>query len=247
MDEMKFLPFQDLGFARLDHHRGIRQGVAEVIFGEGKSVAQIIKIVHSLKKGKTRILVTRIDEKKAGGVRKAYPDLIYHSQARILSSPEPGTRKRAGKGKTAARAAGGFVLVICGGTTDIPVAEEAAVTVEVLGSRVERLYDVGVAGVHRLLNEKELLLRARVLIVVAGMEGALASLVGGLVDQPVIAVPTSTGYGAHFGGLAPLLTMLNSCAAGIAVVNIDNGFGAGYLAHRIDRLVGITGEDFTEK
>ena len=238
MQEMKFLPYQDLGFARIDHHRGIRQGVAEVIFGEGKSASQISQIITQLKKQKGRILVTRVDAKKAKTVRKFHPDLEYHAQARVLSSR---LRPRSKTG-TKRRISGGFVLVVCAGTSDIPVAEEAAVTAEALGSRVERLCDVGVAGVHRLLDEKEMLVRARVIIVVAGMEGALASLVGGLVDQPVIAVPTSTGYGANFGGLATLLSMLNSCVAGIAVVNIDNGFGAGYLANRIERLVAGPGD-----
>lgn len=240
MQEMKFLPYQDLGFARLDHHRGIRQGTAEVVFGEGKSAGQITEIVKQIKLAGGKVLVTRLDREKAGKIRSAHRELDYYPQARILASP---LRKKAGKGgkRGSAPETGekkDFVLVICAGTSDIPVAEEAAVTAEVLGSRVERLYDVGVAGVHRLLNEKDRLGRARVIVVVAGMEGALASLVGGLVDQPVIAVPTSTGYGANFHGLAALLSMLNSCAAGVAVVNIDNGFGAGFLAGRIDRLIG---------
>lgn len=239
MQEMKFLPYQDLGFARLDHHRGIRQGVAEVVFGEGKSVNQIVEIAKQIKLSGGKVLVTRVDKEKAGKIRKLHRELEYYPQARILSSPKPGKTGKAGK-KKPAPASGrkeNFVLVICAGTSDIPVAEEAAVTAEILGSQVERLYDVGVAGVHRLLNEKDKLGNARVIVVVAGMEGALASLVGGLVDQPVIAVPTSTGYGANFKGLAALLSMLNSCAAGVAVVNIDNGFGAGFLATRIDHLI----------
>ena len=235
MEEMKFLPYQDLGFARLDHHRGIRQGIAEVVFGEGKSARQIIEIVKNLQRGKGKVIITRLDAKKAGIIKKRYPQLEYHPVARILSSPPPGGQDGGKRGRKTGRR--GEVLVICAGTSDIPVAEEAAVTAEVLGSRVEKLYDVGVAGVHRLLDEKEKILQARVIIVVAGMEGALASLVGGLVDQPVIAVPTSTGYGANLGGLTTMLSMLNSCVAGIAVVNIDNGFGAGYLANRIDRMI----------
>ena len=239
MEEMKFLPYQDLGFARLDHHRGIRQGTAEVVFGEGKSADQIIEIVKHIKLSGGKILVTRIDQGKAKKIRSVHRELAYYPQARILSSPQKAKTGKSVKPKTASSASGekNFILVICAGTSDIPVAEEAAVTAEVLGSRVERLYDVGVAGVHRLLNEKDRLGQARVIVVVAGMEGALASLVGGLVDQPVIAVPTSMGYGANFKGLAALLSMLNSCAAGLAVVNIDNGFGAGFLAGRIDRLI----------
>jgi NCAIR mutase (PurE)-related protein len=239
MAEMKFLPYQDLGFARLDHHRGIRQGTAEVVFGEGKSPKQIIEIIKHLKASDGKVMVTRVDREKAKKIRSVHRELDYYPQARILASPKKEKTGKGGKRKSTSGPSVGnnFVLVICAGTADIPVAEEAAVTAEVLGSRVERLYDVGVAGVHRLLNEKDRLSRARVIVVVAGMEGALASLVGGLVDQPVIAVPTSTGYGANFKGLAPLLSMLNSCAAGLAVVNIDNGFGAGFLAGRIDRLI----------
>ncbi len=221
--KMKISPFEDIGFAKVDMHRKIRQGTAEVIYGAGKTAEQINAIAGTMKKGgQELILITRIDAAAAG---KLAPDLgiTYYEQARIAVAgkmPEPDGI--------------GTVVVATGGTSDIPVAEEAAVTAEALGSRVKRLYDVGVAGLHRLLSHKEDIMSATAIVAVAGMEGALASVIGGLADCPVIAVPTSVGYGASFGGLSALLSMLNSCAAGVSVVNIDNGFGAGYLANMIN-------------
>ncbi len=223
---LKSLPFEDLGFTRIDHHRSLRKGFPEVIWGEGKTSGQILRIMRPLKERGQNILVTRLDEKKARSIRKIYPRSRYYPTSRVLTYL---TRPIKPTGK-------GTVLIITAGTTDIPVAEEAALTAEIMGNRVETLYDVGVAGIHRLLAERERLERARVLVVAAGMEGALPSVVGGLVDRPVIAVPTSVGYGTSFGGVTALLAMLNSCASGVAVVNIDNGFGAGYMASLINRL-----------
>jgi NCAIR mutase (PurE)-related protein len=226
------LPYQDLDYAVLDHHRGLRKGFPEVVFCQGKTSSQVVDILSELSKRHDRVMGTRADEQTFKAVQKAVPDATYHPLARIivvdkrLEQPELETEN------------GGYVLVVSAGTSDIPVAEEAAVTLEVLGSRVERLYDVGVAGLHRLLDKRERLFAAKVIIAVAGMEGALASVIGGLVACPVIAVPTSVGYGANFNGLAPLLTMLNSCAPGVAVVNVDNGFGAGYFAHSIISRMG---------
>jgi len=212
--------------ARVDHHRGIRQGVPEVIFGEGKTADQIVAIARSMRRAGSGVLITRLDGAKLRAVRRKLRGAVSHEQARCLVVRD-GEPKILGKGT---------VLVVTAGTSDIPVAEEAAVTSEFLGNRVERLFDVGVAGIHRLLVKQEKLRAARVLVVVAGMEGALASVVGGLTDKPVIAVPTSVGYGASFGGVAALLGMLNSCAPTVAVVNIDNGFGAGVLSSVINRL-----------
>jgi NCAIR mutase (PurE)-related protein len=227
---LRDLPYQDLSFAVLDHHRGLRKGFPEVVFCHGKSPQQVVELILELSKRNERVMGTRADEETFKAVREAIPKASYYSQARILVVDR-------GEGKPAATSEEeSYILVVCAGTSDIPVAEEAAVTAEVLGSRVERLYDVGVAGLHRLLDRREKLFAAKVIIAVAGMEGALASVVGGLVACPVIAVPTSVGYGASFEGLAPLLTMLNSCAPGIAVVNVDNGFGAGYFAHSIMRM-----------
>lgn len=225
-ERLRALPFETLGMAHVDHHREIRQGVPEVILGEGKSAAQIVAIARAMRRRGAAVLVTRLDAAKRKAVRKAFPRAALHPEARcaVLRSRPP---KGGGKGT---------VLVVTAGTSDIPVAEEAAVTAAFLGNRVERLFDVGVAGIHRLLMQKEALFSARVIVVVAGMEGALASVVGGLTDKPVIAVPTSVGYGASFGGVAALLGMLNSCAPNVAVVNIDNGFGAGVLASVINRL-----------
>ncbi len=225
---LKGLPFEELEFATIDTHRSLRQGFPEVIFGEGKSATQIREIAGRMTKKKENVLVTRIDEKKARALRRAFPEADYNKVARTLfirSHPV----KRTGRGT---------VLVICAGTSDVPVAEEAATTAECMGNRVERLYDVGVAGIHRLLHKKEILFAANVLIVAAGMEGALPSVVAGLVARPVIAVPTSVGYGANLGGLTTLMAMLNSCSAGISVVNIDNGFGAAYVASLINRAEG---------
>ena len=220
-------PFEDLGYAKVDLHRGIRQGAAEVIYGEGKTVDQILGILHTLSEHDcANILVTRIDAGTAEALQAAGIPLRYHAQARLGIAYEK------------AIPLVGSVVVATGGTSDLPVAEEAALTAEALGSRVVRLYDVGVSGLHRLLANLDPLMRARVCIVVAGMEGALATVVGGLVDCPLIAVPTSVGYGANFNGLSALLSMLNSCASGSSVVNIDNGFGAGFLANRINQMKG---------
>ena len=224
--QLKSLPFEDLGFARVDHHRTLRKGFPEVIWGEGKTSGQIITIMRQLKRGGQSILVTRLEKRKAMAVQKVYPKSQYYPRSKVLTYL---TYPVKSDGK-------GTILVITAGTTDIPVAEEAAVTAQFMGNRVETLYDVGVAGIHRLLSERMKLEAARVLIVVAGMEGALPSVVGGLVDRPVIAVPTSVGYGTSFGGITALLAMLNSCASGVAVVNIDNGFGAGYVASLINRM-----------
>lgn len=216
--------FDDLGFAKVDVERAKRQGYPEVIFCQGKRPEHIVQIAQSLARLHTNILATRASLDVFNAVKSAIPDSVYHEQARIVVVRPEDKRRRTG------------VLVVSGGTSDIPVAEEAAVTAECMGNYVDRLYDVGVAGIHRLLSQTERLRRARVIVAVAGMEGALPSVVAGLVDTPVIAVPTSVGYGAHFHGLASLLAMLNSCASGVTVVNIDNGFGAGYAASQINRL-----------
>lgn len=221
--QLRFLPYEDLGFARVDHHRSIRQGVPEVIYGEGKTVEQIYTIGERILKQGNDVLATRLSPQAAEALLTLSPQATYNSIARtVVIRREPRS------------ATEGVVLIAAAGTSDLPVAEEAVVTARALGSTVQTIYDVGVAGLHRLLNSYDLLIAARVIVVVAGMEGALPSVIGGLVDKPVIAVPTSVGYGAHFHGLAPLLAMLNSCAAGIAVVNIDNGFGAGFMAHSIN-------------
>jgi NCAIR mutase (PurE)-related protein len=225
LEVLRRLPYEDLGFAQVDHHRGIRQGFPEVIFCQGKTLEQICQIAQRLRAMGSNVLATRASPEVHAAVQALFPEAVYHAQARVIvleSTPRVRTE--------------GIVLVVSAGTSDIPVAEEAAITAETLGSATERLYDVGVAGLHRLLDRREMLFRARALVVVAGMEGALPSVVGGLVDKPVIAVPTSVGYGASFGGIAALLAMLNSCAAGVATVNIDNGFGAGYMAHMINLL-----------
>lgn len=225
-EKIRSLPFEDLGMANVDHHRAIRQGIPEVILGEGKTAAQVVAIAKSMRREGHDVLVTRVDESRQAAVRKAFPEAVVHREARCAVI-------RAGRPRPAGK---GTILVVTAGTSDIPVAEEAAVTAEFLGHPVERLFDVGVAGIHRLLMRKKTLLSARVIIVAAGMEGALASVVGGLTDKPVIAVPTSVGYGASFGGIAALLGMLNSCAPTVAVVNIDNGFGGAYLASLINHL-----------
>jgi len=225
-ERLRALPYEKLGEAHVDHHRGIRQGVPEVIFGEGKTVDQIVSIARSMRKAGAGVLVTRLSEEKMRALRKRLRGSEGYPDARCLVFRD-GAPKIRGKGT---------VLVVTAGTSDIPVAEEAAVTAEFLGNRVDRLFDVGVAGIHRLLLQQEHLHAARVIVVVAGMEGALASVVGGLTDKPVIAVPTSVGYGAAFGGVAAPLGMLNSCSPTVAVVNIDNGFGAGVLASVINRL-----------
>lgn len=224
--KMKHLPFEDIDFARIDHHRCLRKGFPEVIFGEGKTSGQIIEIMARMKKNKENILVTRLEAQKAAAVRKRFPEAVYSPLSRVLTCRIKPIKKPDSRGT---------VLVISAGTSDIPVAEEAWLTAQIMGNPVDYLYDVGISGLHRLMANQEKILSASVLIVVAGMEGALPSVVGGLVDRPVIAVPTSIGYGASFNGLAALLGMLNSCASGVAVVNIDNGFGAGYLATLINR------------
>jgi pyridinium-3,5-biscarboxylic acid mononucleotide synthase len=226
MAQLKSLPFEDLGYARIDHHRSLRKGFPEVIWGEGKTSVEILSIMKQLKKQGQNILVTRLEEKKAKTIQRIFPKSRYYPRSRVLTSLTHPVRS-IGKGT---------ILVITAGTTDIPVAEEAVITAQLMGNQVETLYDVGVAGIHRLLSERKRLDSARVLIVVAGMEGALPSVVGGLVDRPVIAVPTSIGYGTSFGGITALLAMLNSCASGVAVVNIDNGFGAGYMASLMNRM-----------
>lgn len=225
MTKLKLEPFQDLGYAKVDHHRELRQGVAEVIYGQSKTPEQIIGIASAMRdRGQQTILITRIDEQAAEQIGKVHP-LEYNSLGRlgiIGELPEPD--------------GDGQIVVATGGTSDIPVAEEAAITAQALGNNVLRLYDVGVSGVHRLLHNLEPIMSARCIIAVAGMEGALPSVIGGLADAPVIAVPTSVGYGASLGGIAALLSMLNTCASGVSVVNIDNGFGAGYLASIINHL-----------
>ena len=218
-------PFEDLGFARVDTHRQIRQGFPEVILGLGKTPAQIAAVAERIVARGQSLLVTRASKEAWDAVRLVAPGAIYHDDARAITLKQ-----------TDIVAGIGTVLIACAGTSDLPVAEEAAVTAEIMGNTVDRLYDVGVAGLHRLLHEHERLRSARVLIVVAGMEGALPSVIGGLVQVPVIAVPTSIGYGASYQGIAALLGMLNSCASGVAVVNIDNGFGAACLASRINHL-----------
>lgn len=234
--ELRELPYEDLGFARVDHHRALRTGAPEVIFCSGKTPEQILAIAERIHSRGCKVLATRAAPEIAGEIRRRYAQAVYHEQARIVAIP-PETERDAPTAPSGRRTVG-TVLVVSAGTADIPVAEEAAVTASELGSPVERVYDVGVAGLHRLLDQRERLFAANVIVAVAGMEGALASVVGGLVARPVIAVPTSVGYGANFGGLSALLTMLNTCAAGVAVVNIDNGFGAGYLAHMINVRTG---------
>jgi len=225
MEELARLPFRDLGSARIDTHRALRQGVPEVVLGQGKTPAQIVEIVRGLAEEGADVLVTRVAPEAAAQVESSIHDLEYHPEARLLVlRQEPQVPRGTGS-----------VLVITAGTADRPVAEEAAVTAALLGNKVERLSDVGVAGIHRLLAAIDVLRGAHVVIAVAGMEGALPSAVAGLVDRPVIAVPTSVGYGASFGGVAALLSMLNSCAPNVSVVNIDNGFGAAYLATLINR------------
>ena len=225
IERLRHLPYEDIGCATIDHHRALRQGFPEVVFGESKSVVQIKKIVAALIAKGGNVLVTRLSVEKARDVSEEFPSARYHEDARALTI-EQNPVEITGKGT---------ILVISAGTSDIPVAAEAVVTARLLGNKVEQLFDVGVAGIHRLLGRSELILSASVLIVVAGMEGALPSVVGGMVNRPVIAVPTSVGYGASFGGIAALLGMLNTCASGVTVVNIDNGFGAGYAASLMNK------------
>ena len=225
LEQLRTLPYEDLGFAKLDHHRTLRHGAPEVILCEGKSEKQIVALTRGLLKHKHPVLATRADAAVARALKRVSRKAVYHEAARVVviqpAAPSP---------------LQGDIVIVTAGTADIPVAEEAKVTAMTLGSAVETIFDVGVAGVHRLFDQVDRLQRARVVIVVAGMDGVLPSVVAGLVQTPLIAVPTSQGYGANFGGLAPLLTMLNTCSGGIGVVNIDNGFGAGHLAHRINTL-----------
>lgn len=225
LDQLRSLPYHDLGFAKVDHHRTLRCGFPEVIFCQGKAPQQVVEIARQIVKQGNSLLATRASPETYEAVRAVIPKAVYEASARCITllQEQPKLSR-------------GTILIVTAGTSDIPVAEEARVTASTLGNRVETLYDVGVAGIHRLLEHYPRIFDAHVIIVVAGMEGALASVVGGLAACPVIAVPTSVGYGASFGGIAPLLTMLNSCAAGVSVVNIDNGFGAGYIASKINRL-----------
>ncbi len=223
VEELSILPYEEMDFAKVDHHRKIRIGFPEVIFGQGKTVEQIVTISVSLSNHSEKLLITRASVEAYEAVKERIENAVYHPVSRtIVVNRKQNTRLRQG------------ITVVTGGTADIPVAEEAAVTAELMGNEVEKIFDVGVAGIHRLFDKLSVLRSSRVLVVVAGMEGALPSVIGGLVTAPIIAVPTSAGYGASFKGLAPLLTMLNSCAPGVAVVNIDNGFGAGYLAGLIN-------------
>ena len=229
LQALKHLPYEDLGHSRLDHHRAMRRGFPEVIFGRGKTVEQLTGIVEAVLRAQNTLLVTRLDADTAETVRASFPEtkLEYASSARCLYY-EPSPREDRGVG---------FIAIVSAGTSDQPVAEEAALTAELMGNRVERIYDVGVSGLHRTLAYHDTLVKAQVLVVVAGMEGALPSVIGGLVAKPVIGVPTSIGYGASMGGMTALMAMLNSCAAGVTVVNIDNGFGAGYAAALANRRV----------
>jgi hypothetical protein len=228
LDQLKFMPYEDIGFAKLDHHRLLRRGFAEVILCKGKTADQVAGIVKRMAVCTGTVLATKANPEIFDAVRQVAPGARYHQLAGliVIGDPPPVVVE-------------GYILVVTAGTGDIPVAEEAAVTAETMGSRVDRAYDVGVAGLHRLLDCKDKLLGANVVVAVAGMEGALASVVSGMVDSPVIAVPTSVGYGASFQGLAALLGMLNTCSPGVAVVNIDNGFGAGYMASLINRRTGV--------
>ncbi|MBF8437132.1 nickel pincer cofactor biosynthesis protein LarB [Halanaerobiaceae bacterium Z-7014] len=223
LNSLKDLPYKDIGLARVDNHRSLRNGFPEVIYCEGKSLEEIKAIITEMLKTNNNILASRASQEIFEMVKEIAPDAIYHPRPKMIFIKQQELEETNSK-----------ILVVSGGTSDMPVAEEAAVTAEALGNKVDRLYDVGVAGIHRLLGSLDKLDQASVIIAVAGMEGALASVVGGLVDKPVIAVPTSVGYGANFGGVSALLTMLNSCASGVGVVNIDNGFGAAYLASTIN-------------
>jgi len=229
-DKLKTLPFEDMGFVKIDHHRELRQGHPETIFAQGKTPEQVAKIATRMREHGSNVLATRCDADVVEAVLAAHADAVHHEAARcisITSSP--------------AKALSGHIAIVCAGTSDIPVAEEAALSCSFNGCTVERVYDVGVAGLHRVLEQQSVLSGANAIVVCAGMEGALASVVGGLVDKPVIAVPTSVGYGASFGGIAALLGMLNSCATGVSVVNIDNGYGAGMMAVAINRIANGAG------
>lgn len=224
LERLRHLPYEDLGFAQVDHHRSIRQGFPEVIFGQGKTPDQVAGIASALLERSSNLLITRANRETFEGIRTIASEAEYHQSCGAISVRRDTTLR--GRG---------VIAVVTAGTSDMPVADEAAITAEIMGNRVERIFDVGVAGIHRVLSRRESLRSARVIVCVAGMEGALPSVVGGLVSAPVIAVPTSVGYGASFNGLAALLGMLNSCASNVAVVNIDNGFGAGFVASLINR------------
>jgi len=224
LQKIKILPYEDLGFAKIDTHRQLRKGCSETIFCKGKTINQVIEIIKQMVKNNTNVLATKADKKIFNRVKKIFPKAQYNELAKTIIIKNQKVKKKKGK-----------ILILTAGTSDIPVAEEASVTAEMMGNDVEKVYDVGVAGIHRLFDIKDKIVSSNVIIVVAGMEGALASIVGGLTSKPVIAVPTSVGYGASFKGVAPLLTMLNCCAEGVVVVNIDNGFGAGYFASLINR------------
>jgi len=224
LESLKYLPFENIGFAKVDSHRYLRKGFPEVIYGQGKTVEQVLEITKSLASKFPNILITRGQLEMYTAIKPLYPETRFYPSSRVITIH----REKHDQGM-------GKILVISAGTSDIPVAEEASVTAEIMGNRVSNIYDVGVAGIHRLVSLKDELAETRVLIVVAGMEGALPSVIGGIVDKPIIAVPTSVGYGASFGGLSALLGMLNSCASGVVVVNIDNGFGAGYTASLINK------------
>ncbi len=224
LQALRTLPYENVGFASIDHHRAIRQGFPEVIFCEGKTKSQVTTIARSLLKKGNTLLATRVQPDIARALIRVVPKAVYHKEARVVALQNRKSSRR------------GNIVIVTAGTSDIPVAEEARITAETMGSRVQTLFDVGVAGLHRLLDRQEILHQAHVVIVIAGMDGVLPSVVGGLVERPIIAVPTSQGYGASFGGLAALLTMLNACSGGVGVMNIDNGYGAGCLAHRINLL-----------
>ena len=225
VENLRQLPYQDLGFAKIDNHRQLRQGYPEVIYCEGKTPEQVTQIVQAMIERGSNVLGTRANLQMYYQVKEICKDAVYHEACKVITVQ-----------KEKPQMTESYIVVVTGGTSDIPVAEEAVVTAEMLGNKVEKVYDVGVAGIHRLFHKLDVITGAKVIIAVAGMEGALASILGGLVSKPVLAVPTSVGYGASFGGLAALLAMLNSCASGTAVLNIDNGFGAGYMASMINKL-----------
>jgi NCAIR mutase (PurE)-related protein len=225
LQALKSLPYEDLDFAKIDTHRHLRSGFSEVIYAKGKTVAEIKAIVQHASGGSSCILATKASPEVYEGIREVRPDSVYHEKAQIVVIGQPAkvTNQKS-------------IAVVCAGTSDLPIAEEAAVTAAAMGNNVVKIYDVGVAGLHRLFGNLDKLLAANAVVVVAGMDGALPSVIGGLIDKPIVAVPTSVGYGANFNGVAPLLTMLNSCSPGVTVVNIDNGFGAGFFASMVNRL-----------
>ncbi len=224
LEKLKTLPYEDLGFAKVDTHRALRKGFPEILYCQGKTIPQIMKIVESMMKFKHTVLATKSNKEIFDAIKKVHNEAEYYEKARIIAVQKEPVKLKEGK-----------ILILTGGTSDIPIAEEAAVIAEIMGNKVEKAYDVGVAGIHRLFDIKDKIFEANVIIVIAGMDGALPSVVGGLSSKPIIAVPTSVGYGASFEGIGPLLTMLNSCAFGVTVVNIDNGVGAGYFANLINK------------